>query len=82
MCSSDLIQGAVVSQWRQKLENSVVVEIGAGTDIPTIRILGQNMDAPMIRINPKESAVSNDSDVSLPMGCVAALREVDALLAG
>ena len=76
------IQGAAVRQWRLKLASPVVIEIGAGTDIPTIRILGQQMDAPMIRINPKEPAVSNASDVPLPMGCVAALREIDALLAG
>lgn len=75
------IQGTVVTQWRLKVQRPVVVEIGAGTDIPTIRILGHQMDAPMIRINPKESAVSNESDVSLPMGCLDALRTIDAVLA-
>ncbi len=74
------IQDAVIRQWRLKLDNPVVVEIGAGTDIPTIRILGQQMDAPMIRINPNESAVSDKNDVSLPMGCVEALRAIDDLL--
>lgn len=76
------IQGALAMQWRQKLERPVVIEIGAGTDIPTIRILGQQMDAPMIRINPKESAVANEFDVSLPMSCVTALHAIDDLLSG
>ena len=74
------IQSAAARQWRQQLEDPVVIEIGAGTDIPTIRILGQQMDAPVIRINPKEPAVPNERDVPLPMGCVTALRAIDDLL--
>lgn len=68
-------------RWRRSVDRLLVIEIGAGTAIPTVRYLGESQGAPMIRINPREAATSSDN-VSLPMtgrdalsGIVAALTE-------
>jgi NAD-dependent SIR2 family protein deacetylase len=61
----------------------VVVEMGAGTAIPTIRFLteelGSRPDAVAIRINPRESQI-RAPHVSLPCGAVEGLAGIDAIL--
>jgi len=60
----------------------VIIEVGAGTAIPTVRYEGQNLsgkfDASLIRINPEQPEISKKvSDkvqhVSLPLGALEAL---------
>jgi NAD-dependent SIR2 family protein deacetylase len=58
----------------------VVVECGAGTAIPTVRLacedIARRYDATLIRINPREPEVPEDQ-ISLPMGAYDALRALD-----
>jgi hypothetical protein len=58
----------------------VVVECGAGTAIPTVRLacedIARRHDATLIRINPREPEVPEDQ-ISLPMGAYDALRALD-----
>ena len=58
----------------------VVVECGAGTAIPTVRIacedIARRYDATLIRINTREPEVLEDQ-VSLPMTACHALRALD-----
>lgn len=58
----------------------VVVECGAGTAIPTVRLACQDIarrhDATLIRINPREPEVPEDQ-ISLPMGAFDALWALD-----
>jgi len=58
----------------------VVVECGAGTAIPTVRLACQDIarryDATLIRINPREPEVPEDQ-ISLPMGAYDALGALD-----
>jgi len=62
----------------------VVVEMGAGTAIPTIRAtserFGRSSETTVIRINPREAQISQPH-LSLPLGALQGLREIDALLA-
>jgi hypothetical protein len=62
----------------------VVVEMGAGTAIPTIRAtserLGRGCDATVIRINPREAQILQPH-LSLPMGALQGLRAIDSILA-
>lgn len=71
-----------LNNWLGAVRNLVVVEIGAGTAIPTARHFGENQGAPLIRINPADSAVGRTSDLPLSMGGYEALREITDLLAG
>jgi NAD-dependent SIR2 family protein deacetylase len=63
----------------------VVVEMGAGTAIPTIRYtserVGGRPGARVVRINPREAQIS-PPHISLPCGALEGLRSIDAVLAG
>lgn len=69
-------------EWRSRATNPVVIELGAGTAIPSVRIFGQDQGAPMIRINPREADFSNaiSGQVPLPMGALEALNAIDELI--
>jgi NAD-dependent SIR2 family protein deacetylase len=74
------IQGVVFTNWIGRTKRPVVIEMGAGTDIPTVRMFGERQDCPMIRINPREPQVRCDEDVSIPMGASSALNAIDAVI--
>lgn len=78
------LQSARFSQWRSRAERPVVVEIGAGSSIATVRHFSHSQEAPIIRINPTEYQVPRSTDVGIPTGAldgvsgiVAALAELD-----
>ena len=63
-------------------EDLVVIEMGAGTAIPTVRNQGNRWEragATLIRINPRESQGSNRT-ISIPCGAKDALLAIDALI--
>jgi NAD-dependent SIR2 family protein deacetylase len=59
----------------------VAIELGAGLAIPTVRMECQRHSTTLIRINPRE-AETGSVGVSLAMGALAALREIDERLRG
>jgi NAD-dependent SIR2 family protein deacetylase len=74
------IQDAALRQWLRSVERPVVIELGAGTSIPTVRMIGQEVGGPMIRINPREHQVPRKTDVSLAVGALEGLQGIaDAL---
>jgi NAD-dependent SIR2 family protein deacetylase len=66
--------------WQNRVNNPVVIEIGAGTAIPTVRLIGEGMGCPLIRINQREAEVSAPCDVSLPLGSFEALERITRTL--
>jgi len=62
---------------------TAVVEMGAGTSIPTIRLLserlGRRRGVTVVRINPREPWI-DEPHLSIPEGSLAALRAVDTIL--
>ncbi|SFP83118.1 SIR2 family NAD-dependent protein deacylase [Hydrogenimonas thermophila] len=68
----------------QILKNSqkvVIIEIGAGTAIATIRSFGNAMSknylkATLIRINPRESEVENENSIGLKLGGLEGLKAI------
>ncbi|MCD6527937.1 MAG: NAD-dependent deacetylase [Desulfuromonas sp.] len=62
----------------------VIIELGAGTAVPTIRhltqTLGRKNGACAIRINPREPQISAPH-ISLPLGALEALQQIDNLIA-
>ena len=73
-------QFARLDAWRDKVERLLIIEIGAGTAVPSVRIFGENQDAPIIRINPLESRIAADRGVSLPMSGIEAMRGIASVL--
>jgi NAD-dependent SIR2 family protein deacetylase len=66
--------------WRARARRLVVIEIGAGTAIPSARDFGSAMDCPLIRINPSEYQVGLSRDISIDLGAQDALIAItDAL---
>ncbi len=63
--------------WRQRVRRPVVVEIGAGTGVPTVRLFGEAQGAPLVRINPREASVRGKNGLSLTCG---AIEGIDLLL--
>lgn len=64
--------------WLAKVERLVVIELGAGTAIPTVRHFGERAGGTLIRINPTEAQIGKPTAVSLKLGALAGLE----LLAG
>lgn len=73
------VQSRRLDQWLEQAGRLVVLEIGAGVSVPSVRSYGQyvrkHFGATLIRINP--SAVASDpypADVTLPMGALAGIQ--------
>jgi NAD-dependent SIR2 family protein deacetylase len=72
-----------VAQWRTRQDNLAVIELGAGNAIPTVRRMSELASArtgALIRINPREPEIRHNRGVSLPMGSLEALSELDKRL--
>lgn len=67
-------------EWMAQLACPVVIEIGAGTRISTVRQFGASTRWPIIRINPDEAAVGNRPGVGLEMCARDALVAIDQAL--
>lgn len=79
------LQDVNLGKWlRVNRDNKiVVVEIGAGTSVPTIRLTSedivQNYDAMLIRINPRDFGVPK-GHISVPLKALEALEAIDSRL--
>jgi len=67
-------QYARYARWRKEVRRArlVVIEIGAGTAVPTVRLECESAGGMLIRINPRE-ALTPDGGLSLPASAQAAL---------
>lgn len=74
-------------QWKLSLNFSgdqtkktlLVIEIGAGTAIPSVRLLSESMNTAILRINLRESQ-GGTNVVSIPTGGLEALQEIDKII--
>ena len=69
-------QAMAYEKWLSKPGKLVVIEIGAGTDIPTCRWESERQNGLLIRINPRDASCPNDNDISLPLGGLEALTKI------
>lgn len=74
------MQQARLDEWRRQVERLVVIELGAGTHVPTVRWFGETLGVPLIRINPTEPEVASVQAVGIRAGALAALQEIEAEL--
>lgn len=69
--------------WQARQSDLVVVELGAGQAIPTVRWHAESASVDtgaLVRINPREPEIPGSKGVSLAVGALAALRAIDARL--
>lgn len=77
-------QGERQRQWPASLSHPVVIELGAGTSIPSVRHSSRHVvqrhGGGLVRINLVDCAVPADAGVGLAMGAAAGLTAIaDAL---
>ncbi|WOE71065.1 Sir2 family NAD-dependent protein deacetylase [Hydrogenimonas thermophila] len=79
------VQNSLYRKWlkgtKKSLQKIAIIEIGAGTAIPTIRNLGNSLSstykqAYLIRINPRESEVENENSIGLELGGLEGLKAI------
>lgn len=61
--------------WRHGVSNLLVIEIGSGREVPSVRMMSESPNAPLIRINLHDEKVQRSSDIGIRS------RGLDALLA-
>jgi hypothetical protein len=76
-----------LTAWRRSLReaNVVVVELGAGTAVQTVRRHAQLASAAhgaLIRINPQDPQIRDGRGASLALGAAEALTGIDTRLVG
>ena len=69
-------QARALAEWQQLVTRLVVIELGAGTAIPSVRSYCERQRAPLIRINPQESGLGSREGASIAIGALAALRGI------
>ncbi|THC40099.1 Sir2 family NAD-dependent protein deacetylase [Massilia sp. Mn16-1_5] len=66
--------------WRQGVRKLVVVEIGAGVDIPSVRRMSEVQDAPIVRINPRAPQLGRHPGVAISLTGLEALSALQSLI--
>lgn len=74
-------QSARQQAWLERVRRPVVIEIGAGTAIPTVRHFSERVvrqhGARIVRINLREPWTHGEKGVGLPMNALDALQRID-----
>lgn len=69
-------QHARYRTWRATVSQPVVIELGAGTAIPSVRHFGEREGNQLIRINPALETTNRDDVVHLQVGALAGIRAI------
>ena len=79
-----IVQASRMDNWLSRVSRPVVVEIGAGSAIPSVRHFSQGVmhqhGGRLIRINLRESQVPTALDVGFAAGAVSALMAIDQIV--
>lgn len=78
------LQASRCQQWLARVRRPVVIEIGAGLNIPTVRAFAQRVvlrhNGSLIRINPREPDVGGMPGVGIAENALPTLTAIGALL--
>ena len=74
------MQRQALNEWLACAKKVVIVEMGAGGDIPTVRHYGEDLYVSIIRINPRDSELGMSKGISLPLGALAALKAIHSVV--
>ncbi|WUR11822.1 Sir2 family NAD-dependent protein deacetylase [[Empedobacter] haloabium] len=70
-------QAARLQAWLARVRRPLVIELGAGTAVPSVRYFSQQVvqaGGRLVRLNPREWQVAGARDVGLAAGALAGLR--------
>ena len=74
------IQHTQCFSWLENSKRRVVMEIGAGTNIPTIRNIGEYSEYPLIRINPDDKNSCSRNKVVIRGNGLEVIRHISDVL--
>ncbi len=74
------MQSRRLNAWLNTVEHLLVIEVGAGTHIPTVRMMSESQRGRLIRINPTEPELGFAEGVSIAGGALEALRGIEQAL--
>lgn len=77
------MQAARLETWLDQVRRPLVIELGAGTAIPSVRRFGHRVlqrGGRMVRINPREHVVGSEADVGIAAGALEGLRAIAAAM--
>lgn len=69
-------QAAALQRFLAAYERTVVLEAGAGTAVPTVRLFGEGFAPRFIRINPRDDGLPAGGGIALKTGAAAGIAEV------
>ena len=72
------IQLGRLNAWLPSTKRKVVVELGAGRALPTVRRFGKRNGPRVIRINPREEAIDPKFGIGIAGGALEVLAAIDA----
>jgi NAD-dependent SIR2 family protein deacetylase len=72
-------QRSMYDEWRARVPAPVLIEIGAGTRVPTIRRFSDFQRCPLIRLNPHEPG-ARSGGIEIAAGALDGLRRIEAAL--
>lgn len=75
-------QFARLRRWRAGVGRLVVIELGAGVDVPSVRRMSALQRAPLVRINPRAPQLEGCEGVALPLGALDALQRIRDRIGG
>lgn len=71
-------QHEALRAWLARAGRVAVVEVGAGTAVPTVRAFSERTGDDVIRINVRKAHARRDDVIGLPGGALETLRALDA----
>jgi NAD-dependent SIR2 family protein deacetylase len=66
--------------WLDKARRPVVIEMGAGTSLPTVRRFSERNGPRVVRINPREPQIDAAKGIGIRGGALAVLEAIDATI--
>lgn len=69
-----------LDDWLASVQRLVIIELGAGTAIPTVRRFGERAGGTLIRINPTEPQIGKPTAIGLKLGAFEGLSMIEAAL--
>jgi NAD-dependent SIR2 family protein deacetylase len=69
------------ADWCEAASNPVVIELGAGKTVASVRWMSEKSGFPLIRINLRDPEVPLPRHIGVPMGALAALEGIRTVLA-
>ncbi len=73
-------QEAALKRWLGRSRRPAVIELGAGTDVPSVRAFCEGTKRPVIRINPRAPQLGKTKGIGLALGALEALRQMHVAL--